>query len=792
VTTFVGRREATTQVRRRLSKSRLVTLTGVGGVGKTRLAQHVAWESRRAFSNGAWLVDLAKVQDPTLLGHLVSATFGLQETPCDPQDALVEHLRDKQIFLVLDNCEHVLDACADLVARLVRAAPKVRVLATSREPLRLAGEHVWAVPPMSTPPPYAGDPTEVGLYEAVDLFRQRAAMVVPGFVVDETNVRTVARVCDLLEGLPLAIELAAAQMRRLTVDQLLDQLVDRYQLLAGGDRTTSRYSTLEAAVGWSYELCSAQERALWARLSVFSGGFALNAAERVCADPPAGPASGPASDPGTVALAGPDITADDILAVIGGLSEKSVLTLEQEGPEARYQMLETIREYGRSRLADAEWEVLCRRHRDHYLGMAESVAAEWFGPAQLDLARDLRREYANLRVALEHSLAERGATRAGLRLAGALWTYWIPCGFLLDGRSWLDRALALDSTPCRERAHALWAVGYVATRQGDISHALAVLDECRDLGRRLCDGNIVAHANSAAGLTSVFAGDLAGAIEHAGAAVAYYRAEGVPPDTQLILALFFLAYAKVLRGEVDQATALCEEGRSICRIHGERWALSWTLWGLGLASWLAGDLDQAVSNFRESLLLKHAFHDLAGTLLSAESLAWTLATFGDGRRAARAARLLGAVRTRWQPIGAFLYGHTAFLGWREDCAAHVRDRLGDQAFEEQYRRGSAAPVDDIVSCAQEEKRGRERGVRRGDTRAHLTGRERDVAKLVADGLSNRDIAGRLLIAERTVETHIDHMFTKLDVSSRSQVAAWATHHRVLESFDPNALEEGGR
>jgi predicted ATPase/DNA-binding CsgD family transcriptional regulator len=750
VTTFVGRREATTQVRRKLSESRLVTLTGVGGVGKTRLAQHVAWESRRAFRDGGWLVDLAKVQDPSHLGHAVAATFGLQETPRDPPDALAEHLADKQILLVLDNCEHVLDSCAELVARLLQAAPAIRVLATSREPLRLVGEHVWPVTPLSTPPPDASDPAAVGRYEAVELFQQRAATVVPGFVLDKTNDRTVSRVCHILEGLPLAIELATAQLRRLTVDQLLDQLVDRYQLLAGGDRTTSRYSTLEAAIGWSYELCSAPERTLWARLSVFSGGFDLNAAERVCADP----------------------TPDDVLTVIGGLSEKSVLALEHDGPEARYRMLETIREYGRSRLADAEWEVLCQRHRDYYLGVAESVAAAWFGPSQLDLARYLRSEYANLRVALEHCLAERGATRAGLRLAGALWTYWIPCGFLLDGRSWLDRALALDSTPCRERAHALWADGYVATRQGDIPHALAVLDECRDLGRRLGDESIVAHANSAAGLTSVFAGDPLGAIERAGAAVAYYRTEGARPDTQLILALFFLAYAKALRGDTDQATVLCEEGRSICSAHDERWARSWTLWGLGLACWLAGDLDEAVSHLRESLLIKHAFHDLAGTLLSAESLAWTLSTFGDTTRAAGAARLLGAVRARWQPIGAFLYGHTAFLDWRADCVTRTRDLLGDQAFEEEYQRGSAASVDEVVSGAREQKRRRERRVRRAETRADLTGREREVAGLVASGLSNRDIAAHLLIAERTVETHIDHIFTKLDVTSRSQIAAW--------------------
>ncbi|MEQ4207518.1 LuxR C-terminal-related transcriptional regulator [Actinopolymorpha sp. B9G3] len=768
---FVGRREATAQVRRKLSEARVLTLTGVGGVGKTRLARHVAWESRRAFHDGVWLVDLAKLDDPLLLDHVVAATLGLQETAIrEPLRALVEYLQDRQLLLVLDNCEHVLDASARLVAELLRTAPDIRVLATSREPLRIVGEHVWPVIPLSVPPQDALDPGagHDRRYEAIDLFWQRAESVLPGVAKDRSNDRAVARICHLLEGLPLAIELAAAQLRRMSIGQLLAQLDDRYRVLAD-DHTTSRHATLDAAMGWSYELCSPPERVLWARLSVFAGGFDLGAAAMVCTDA--------------------SLPADDLLSVLGGLSDKSILTLDQDAPEARYRMLETIREYGRSRLGDGESDTLRRRHRDHYLDLAERVESAWFGEAQLDLARNLRSEYANLTVALEYCLSEHGENRSGLRLAGALWPYWIPCGFLLDGRSWLDRALQLDTTPCRERAQALWACGYVATRQGDIATALDMLDSCRALGRELGEEDIAAHANSAAGLTLQFADDLPSAVARLEEAIAYYRTEHARPDTPLILALFFLAYAMCLRGNTERAVALCEEGGRICRTHDERWALSWTLWGLGLAHWIAGNIEDAIAQLRESLLIKHAFHDLAGTLLSAECLAWTLATPGDTAMAVRAARLLGAVHARWKPIGTFLYGHKAFLDWRERCEARLRALLGDQPYENEYRRGSLLTVDAVVSCATGEKKRGARAAHDQDDQKTLSSRERDVAKLVADGLSNREIAAQLVIAERTAESHIDHIFTKLGFTSRTQIAAWVGQD---SSFEPNAADDTGR
>src|SRR5215469_612357 len=336
ITSFVGRRRELSVARRLLGDARLLTLAGAGGVGKTRLALRLAAEVRRTFAEGVWLADLAPLQDGELVPQTVVAALGLPDHSTRlPVETLLEHLVDKRLLLVLDNCEHVLGACAVLATKLLSEAEGLRILATSRQLLNIEGEQVLEVPPLSVPEPdqlsAAGSLIE---YEAVRLFAERAAAVVPGFAVTAGNSAVVARLCQGLDGIPLAIELAAVRLRVLSVEQILERLDDRYRLLTRGSRTAlERHQTLRAAIEWSYDLCSPQEQTLWKRLSVFSGGFDLEAVEQTCADE--------------------DIAQEDIFELVTGLIDKSILARQQHGPRVRYRLLETIRQYGQGRLTES-------------------------------------------------------------------------------------------------------------------------------------------------------------------------------------------------------------------------------------------------------------------------------------------------------------------------------------------------------------------------------------------------------------------------------------------------------
>lgn len=468
VTSFVGRREATASVKRALSEARLVTLAGVGGVGKSRLALHVAREIRRAFPDGVWLVELAKLGTPALVEQTVAAALELRDhSSRDPATVLAEFLADKRLLLVLDNCEHVLARCGQMVDRLLAAAPALSVLATSREPLGIPGERLWPVPPLTLPPADAGAQAPDRPYEALALFEDRAAAVVPDFTLDKDNKPAVARLCRRLDGLPLAIELAAVRMRVLSAEEMLARLEDRFTLLTTGHRTAApRHQTLRAAVQWSFELCSEPERLLWARCSVFAGDFDLDAAERVCA--------------------GPGLAHREVFEAVSRLIDKSVLTREGGGASARYRVLETIRQYGRERLDETgDTPAVRRRHRDYYLLLAEQADADSGGPHQYEWAERLRAERANVFTALDYCLTIPGQQRHGLRLAATLWFYWIACGSVRDGRYWLGRALKADPAPSRDRARALWTNGWIACLQGDNQAGLALLEEGRDLAQKL-------------------------------------------------------------------------------------------------------------------------------------------------------------------------------------------------------------------------------------------------------------------------------------------------------------------
>jgi len=755
VTSFVGRREAMAEVKRALSTSHLVTLTGVGGTGKSRLALHVARELQRAFTDGVCLVELAKLQDPSLLGDTVATALGLSDlSNRDSVTVLACYLADKHCLLVLDNCEHMLAGCAHLVAELLPAAPGLRVLATSREPLGIIAEHVWPVPPLSLPPEVSSRAGWGQRYEALALFGQRAAAVVPGFALNEGNMVAVARLCQRLDGLPLGIELAAVRLRVLSVEDILARLEDRFRLLTTGNRAAAaRHQTLRAAFEWSFELCTNLERTLWARLSVFAGEFDLAAAEEVCA--------------------GEGVLAEDVFTGVAGLVEKSLLTKREGAPVARYEMLETIRQYGREQLSGEKELVVRRRHRDHYLRLAEQAEADWFGPHQVQWLNQFQAEQPNVWAALEFCLTQPGQARSGLRMAGALYWYWCVSA-VRDGRRWLDRALAADTEPSPERTKALWADGWIAAMQSDTGHALSVLEECADLAREFDDETTLGHATQFIGLAKWFQGELSEAAQAHEQALAHYRHAGAV-NSLTAVALSRLGTIVATLGDTERAVALCQECIALCQARGEQWARSWGLRHLAFARWLQHDLPQVIAHTKEALRLKSALNDQVGVAWCVEMLAWVAAAEDDAQRAAV---LFGMGDTLWEQIGGWLSGWGTVREVSSQCRAKARDALGSRTFEAAVQRGKRFTLDEAVAYTLGEREAAPPATSPvAPELPQLTRREREVATLVARGMSNKDVAAKLVIAQRTAEAHVEHILTKLGFTSRNQITAWITEQQ---------------
>ncbi|GAA3432594.1 hypothetical protein GCM10018954_021970 [Kutzneria kofuensis] len=760
VTSFVGRQREIADAKRLLSQCPLVTLTGMGGVGKTRVALRVARELRRSFTDGVWLVQLAGLDDRDLVAHTVAETLKAHDnTGREVSAVLADHLRDRRLLLVLDGCEHLVDACARLVETVLEAASGLRVLVTSRQPLRTPGEHVLPIPPLATPSlerPLR--PDAANRYPAMTLFATRATAAAPDFELTSANWAQVATLCHRLDGIPLAIELAAVRVRVLGLRQILERLQDRYQLLItrrwGG---SPRHRALLATVEWSYDLCTRQERLLWARASVFAGSFDLRAAEVVCSDD--------------------GIVPDEVFDVASGLVEKSVLT-NQRGPDGvRYRMLDTLRQFGADRLAeDEERMTLRRRHRDWFLRVARSCERDWFGQDQERTFRRTQADKANLRAALEFCLTAPGESQAGLELAGTLWFYWVGCGFLAEGRRWLDRALAQDTAPSHARAKALWVNGYVCILQGDFAAARPMLHECLAMAEVLGSDLPAAYAVHRLGCAELLAGNHARAQELFEDALGRYAALG-ELNSNVIMARIELAMVSAFRGDLDEAVELCLRTQRVCLAHGERWAYSYALYVLAFAACTRGDLSQAVRHARECIRINHTFRDLVGIVLPIELLALLEALSGA---APRAAVLQGAARTIWSSVGLSLFGSKYFNAPHDTCTELARGALGDAEYEAGFRRGAELTLDEAVAYALGDTLPSIEGAAEppvAPPATPLTKREFQVAELIADGLSNKDIAGRLFIALRTAEGHVEHILTKLGFTSRAQVAAWVNERR---------------
>jgi predicted ATPase/DNA-binding CsgD family transcriptional regulator len=743
LTSFVGRRRELRDAKRRLSAARLLTLTGTGGVGKTRLALRVAAEVRRAFADGVWLVELADLRDPQLLPNTVATALGLHDT-ADPEAGLAEFLEDKNLLLVLDNCEHVVDQCAALVTKLLAASHDVRVLATSRHVLRAEGEHILHVEPMPCP----HDPDEST--DSVTLFAERAAAVLPDFALTPANLAAVTRICERLEGIPLALELAAVRLRMLSVDQLLHRLDGRFALLTSGPRGAQpRQRTLEAAIDWSFELCSPEEQRMWTRMSLFPGGFDLEAAGRVC---------------------GPDESGATVLDIVAGLVDKSVV-IRQNGTfgwHGWYRMLETVREYGEARLVD-EPEVRARQV-EHYVDLARRYRNEEFGPGQLEWLARLRHEHPNVRAVLRHCLSTPERTGAALDIASSLWNFWIGGGRLVEGYRYLRNGLEHVRDATLLRARGLYAASMLANLIGEFDVVWPMLAELAELAEDLDNDRLRAGQVECLGTTTYRAGDLAGGAALLERALAGYRVAGDP--RLLFDALIVLASAYFFLGD-PRGEAVAAETLALTERHEARWSKGYALWAVAISRWRVGEHGEAAEELLAALELRLDDRVLLAFLI--EALAWCRSSNGEHERAAR---LLGCANAMWRLSGARVGETTPYQHIDEQCAVKAREELGANGFNEAFAAGAGFGLDEAIQYALGEthQKPAKKSVRTGAP-GGLTKRELEIAELLAQGMTNKAIAGRLVIGRRTVETHVENILVKLGFTSRTQVAPWLAEQR---------------
>ena len=751
-----------------LATSRLLTLTGAGGSGKTRLALEVARALSEAYPDGVWLVELAPLSEEALVPKAVAEALAVFERPQEPlADTLADVLRDRQLLLVLDNCEHLIEAAAGLVDALLDSCPRVRILATSREGLGLEGELRWAVAPLSMPESQ-GTPSSEELegYESVRLFVERARGRDPAFSLSLHNALTVSDVCRRLEGIPLAIELAAAMAGTLSVEQISERLNGSLELLTHGGRTAvPRQRTLKGTLEWSYDLLSEPERALFRRLSTFAGGWTLGAAEAVGQ--------------------GEDIEGEDVLDLLSSLVDKSLVMSELGGEsKARYRMLELIRQYAKEKLDESgEAERVRRRHTLYHLALAERAEPKLRGPEQSVWLELLVMEHDNLRAALSWALDPRFADREeraelGLRLAASLWLFWNIHGFR-EGHRWLEAALELGSLGSRTRAKALNGVGWITLYRGDYERAVARLGEGLSLSTELGDKEGAAVSLAYLGRVVIHQGDEARAAALREEAETFLRRYPLNGRARAEL-ISFLAMAALDSGDRERSVTLFEESLSLFRELGDVRGIVRGTFALGLVALERGEHERAWMLLAESLRPLRGLPDKMGIAYGLLGLAGVAGARGDP---ARAGRLWGAAEALRKEIGLPLSYYDRSHYDYEGRLATARSRLDGAAWEAAWSEGrSMSPVQAVEYALSQEgptPPSAPASTPRRSYPADLSVREVEVLVLVAEGITSAQVAHKLFLSPRTVHKHLSSIYRKLGVSSRVAATRFAVEHGLV-------------
>ncbi|MFD7618564.1 ATP-binding protein [Streptomyces sp. NPDC059802] len=740
-TSFVGRAEEIALIQEAFREARLVTLVGPGGVGKSRTALRAAEGLRERFPDGVWLAELSALSDPELVPATLVTVLGVPEhAGMEPLDAVVAHIKGQQLLIVLDTCEHMVDACAVLCDILLREAAEVCVLATSRQPLDVADEQTIPIAPL-------------GVDDALELFTQRAARVLPGWTVTESHRAQTLALVERLDRIPLALELAAVRLRVAPLGELVARLDRRFEVFTGGQRAAcARHQTLRTTIGWSYELCTPAERLLWARLSVFAGPFELAAAERVGG--------------------GDGLPSDVVLEALFGLVDKSVVQRVGEDG-ACYRLLDTIREYGAERLDEESSAARVRgRHFEHHRDTARHLWDELITPAQAELHQAVRSQIADIRAAMKYAFTATGSAAEGLSLAVQLAPHWRATGTLSEGRYWIEKGLQLVPEDCAERAWGLFMTGVIATWTADLAEAPTFFQEARKSALN-CDEQRVAL------FTEPYIGAmraLCGEIDEGLADLEQGRRRIVAVGDSLGISMVHYegALLRAVLGDTDGALELCEIGLAHLHGTGDRQFYGSTLMAQGLVLWLAGRHEEGADALRQALEAMSEIGDVLVAALCCLGLAWHAA---QQERHARAAWLLGyaesARRLSGDPVAMLM----SVLEQQEATRNAVREALGITEYERWHGVGARLSGTEILEAVRADT-DRPSAVRRlprsGQEPAAadvLTPREREVATLVARGLSNREVAEHLVISKRTADTHVERILTKLGIDSRTEIAS---------------------
>jgi predicted ATPase/class 3 adenylate cyclase/DNA-binding CsgD family transcriptional regulator len=795
LTTFIGREKEMAEVKQAIHENRLVTLTGSGGTGKTRLAIQAGADSLDQFPDGVWLVQLGSTAEADLVPRSVAGAVGVQEIPTQSlTDTLAHFLSSKSLLLVLDSCEHLIEACARLAEHLLQACPDVRILATSRERLRIPGEVTRQVALLTVPDPRRLPPLEeLEQYEAVRLFVERGRSVMPSFELTKKNAGAVAQLCFHLDGMPLALELAAALLNVLTAEQILSRLGDRFQLLTRGNRAAlDRQQTLQATLDWSYNLLSEQEQLMFKRLAVFVSGWTLEAAETIC--------SGEEIDPGAV------------LHLLSQLVNKSLVTAAPVGEESRYKMLETIRQYALERLGESGKANEVRgRHLGYFLQWVEKAAP--LGRAEQFAWSDrFEAEHDNIRAALEWSRVAIPGANAGLRLAAAMGYFWKLRGYYTEGRMRLSAALAQRGAqqPTLARAQALHqasvlaffqsdyqavrasaeesmvisrglgAVGRLtvantleilaeaATETGDYSTAPKLYEEALAVYREVGDLVGIGDTLKMLGWVSMRTGDFEQAESRLGEGLVACRQSG--DLRQINSALAGLGELAVRRGRYERARDLLGESLDISRRSGDKWGLAIALGSLGWIALRQQDFGEMGKLLGESMKVRLETGDKGGIAWCLEKLAEAAGRQGQPEKAVKTFSAASVLRTS---VGSVIdpvdqQDHDRIL-------SGLRTALGEEVFRGAWEQGAAMPLDEMIAYALSEPGLTAREATRSEKEQFggLTAREREVATLIAQGKSNREIAATMVVGAKTVETYVTRILNKLGLVSRVQIAIWA-------------------
>lgn len=717
LTTFIGREREMLEIKRLIAAARVITLHGPGGAGKTRLAVQVAADLLDRYADGVWLVELAPVADPGLVPQTVASALGLREPARVATEVLTDFLAPRTLLIVLDNCEQVLTASADLSTMLLRSCPRLTVLATSRESLGVPGEVIFNVPSLALPDPgHAPSPATAGQFAAIRLFVERAALYRPDFTVTAHNVQAISEICRRLDGIPLAIELAAARIKILPVEQIAARLEDRFRFLATGPRGgLPHHQTLQAAMDWSYDLLSDEERMLFRRLAVFIGGFRLEAAEGACA--------------------GQGIETSDVLDLLARLVDKSLVAVDEVGAgDVRYRLLETVRQYALDRLrASGEVDPLRARHRDFFLAFAERVEPELQGPRQKEWLDQLEAEHDNFRAALEWSRMDPGGGEAGLRLAGALSWFWEVRGYWAEGHAWLmDMLSRTGGSSTAARVKALNAAAGVAMQLGNFAQVEALANEslvlsrqlgdrrgtasclvilgvqaCRmenyrqaetlsgeglSLSREVGDNWGTAWAQSILGIVARTKGDHAKARGLLEESLTKMRALGNTWAVAIILVNLGLLVRD--EGDYTRAAMLLEEALPLFRQLGDKSYIAYAELNLGIVASAMGNYERASALYLDTLALRKELEDKRGIPTAVLALACAAA---GTRQFKRAAILFGAAEAMREATGASI--PSIFKAEYERRVAATSDALGGDDFQAEWNEGRRMSAEAAIEFA---------------------------------------------------------------------------------------------